>query len=93
MVNQKAKLRDMNLSVPAGEGGELEVMVQNQPCRGGRQLAVDVTVRSVLTADGLPKARAAYVDGVVADGAQRDQGDAYPELARSKKCELVVVSL
>lgn len=82
-------LRDMNLGVDAADQRRIEVLAQGLPCRGGAQLAVDVTLRSVLTAGGEARPRAAEEDGVVCEGARRDKEDAYP----ARRCSLVVVAL
>ena len=63
------------------------------PLHAGAQLAVDVILRSALTADNKPKPRAADVDGAVAESARRDKELTYPELLASKRCVLVVVAL
>ena len=93
MVRTNAKLRDMNIGVGASDERHIEVLAQGLPCRSGRQLAVDVTLRSVLAADGEPHPRTANEDGVAADGARRDKEDQYPELLHARRCSLVVVAL
>ena len=86
-------LRDLSVGVSASDGRRLEVLAQGLPCRGGRQLAVDVTLRTVLRADGTPQPRAATVDGIVATRARQDKEDAYPELVAARRCALVVVAI
>ena len=54
---------------------------------------MDVTLRSVLAADGSPHARAATEDGVVAEGARRDKEDKYVELVGAARCRLVVMAI
>ena len=76
----------------AADGRWLKVLAQGLPCRGGRQLAVDVIFRSVLRADGTPQPRAATVDGIVATRARQDNDDAYTELVAATRCALVVVA-
>ena len=61
--------------------------------RSSKQLAVDVTLRSVLAADGSPRPRSSTVDGVVAASARKDKEDKYPELTREGRCCLIVVSI
>ena len=51
-VRQNVFLRDLNVNVCA-------VLAQDLPCSGGVQLAVDVTLRSVLTCEGEAHAHAA----------------------------------
>ena len=83
----------MNSGIPATDGRELEVLAQGLPCRAGMQLAVDVTLRSAVSADGQPRPRAAGTDGAVAESARRDKEDKYPELLCSQRCALVVVAV
>ena len=88
-----AYLKDMNLGVHAADLRRIEVLAQSLPCRSGAQLAVNITVRSVLTAAGDARPCAADEDGVIADGARRDKEEAYPELLAARRCALVVVAL
>ena len=92
-VRTNAMLKDMNVGVPAADGRKLEILAQGLPCRFGKQLAVDVTLRHVLSADGDVKPRAAAVDGIVAAAARRDKEDTYPELAHGFRSSLVIVAL
>ena len=69
------------------------MLAQGLPCRKGRQLAIDITLRSVLTGDGKPRPRAAGEDGVVAEGARQDKADTYPELVTARRCELIVLAI
>ena len=59
----------------------------------GPKMALDVTLRHVLDSRGEAHANAANVDGAVADSARADKLRAYPELASSRRCELVVVCI
>ena len=61
-------------------------MVGGLPCRGGAQLAVDVTLRSAVGADGEARQGAADVDGAVAQRARRDKEEAYPEVVAARRC-------
>ena len=56
-VKPNVMLVDLNVGVRAGDGRRLEVLAQGLPCRSGKQLAVDVTLRHALTTDGLPRSR------------------------------------
>ena len=77
----------LNLGVGSADDREIEVLAQGLPCRGGRQMALDITLRSALTCAGAPRARAATEDGVVAQEARRDKSSVYPELCLSRRCE------
>ena len=92
-VRYNAFLRDMNVHVPANDERRIEVLAQDLPCFGGAQLAVDITLRSVLGSSGQPKPHAADVDGAVLMAARRDKEATYPELAASTRCMLVVVAI
>ena len=81
----------MNVDVVASDGRRIEVLAQDLPCFGGAQLAVDITLRCVLTRAGEPHRNAANVDGAVLVNARRDKEAKYPELVASSRCKLVVV--
>jgi hypothetical protein len=93
VVRQNVLLKNLNANVRASDKRAVEVVAQGLPCRGGKQLAVDVTLRSVLAADGTPHSRAASADGVVALRARQDKQSTYPELVKAPRCELVVVAV
>ena len=93
VVRTNAKLRDMNLGIAAADERAVEVLAQGLPLRAGAQLAVDITVRSVLTGDGTPRPRAADTDGVVASSARADKEARYPELVAGGRCVLVVLAV
>ena len=63
------------------------------PCKSGAQLAVDTTLRSVLTARGDARPNAARQDGAIANEARQDKQDTYPELVASERCVLIVLAL
>ena len=56
-------------------------------------MAVDVTMRSVLTAGGQPHPRAASEDAAIANAARADKEAKYPELLAQGRCVLVVLAL
>ena len=93
VVRTHTLLKDLNVDVRAGDNRRLEVVAQGLPLKGGAQLVVDVTLRSVLGCDGKPKPRSADEDGAVATDARKDKENAYPELVSSNRCALVVVAL
>ena len=92
-VRFDAYLRDMNVDVVASDGRRIEVLAQDLPCCGGAQLAVDITLRCVLTRTGEPHRNAADVDGAVLVNARRDKEAKYPELVASRRCKLIVVGI
>ena len=92
-VRFNAFMRDMNIGVGATDARRIEVLVQDLPCFGGAQLAVDVTLRCALTRTGEPHPHAADVDGAVLVKARHDKKTTYPELLNSGRCRLVVVAI
>ena len=92
-VKFNAYLRDMNVCVRAADERRIEVLAQDLPCHNGVQLAIDITLRGVLSKDGEPHPQAADVDGAVLDHARRDKEAKYPELVASGRCLLVVVAI
>ena len=72
-VRYNTKLRDMNVAVAAEDERAIEVLASGLPIRQGVQFAVDVTVRCVLTADGLPTPRAARHHGAALLRARADK--------------------
>ena len=92
-VRFNAFLRDMNVNVAATDERRIEVLAQDLPCFGGAQLAVDVTLRCVLSSTGEPHPNTADVDGAALAAARADKERTYPELTTSGKCRLVVVAI
>ena len=92
-VRMNARLVDMNVSVPAGDAREIEVLASGLPGLGGSQVAIDTTLRSVCHANGIPRARTHWQDGAVAADAVADKRAHYPELAVGTRCKLVVFSM
>ena len=92
-VRFDACFRNMNVDVVASDGRHIEVLGQDLPCHGGAQLAVDITLRCVLTRAGEPHRNAADVDGAVLVNARRDKEAKYPEMVASRRCKLVVVGI
>ena len=83
----------MNLGVAADDERRIEVLASGLPCFNGAQLAVDITLRSAVSADGEPRSQAARVDGATLDAARLDKEDKYAELVGGRRCQLVVVAV
>ena len=60
---------------------------------GGNQLAVDTTLLSPLTREGVPRQRGGTFAGTALGDARRRKEHTYPELLRSRRCKLVVLGL
>ena len=78
---------------PANDERSIEVLASGLPHHHLSQLAVDITLRSALTAQGLPCPGAASIDGSVLHRARRDKERKYHELIEGEHCRLIVVAL
>ena len=90
LVRCNTKLRDMNVAVPAPDERAIEVLASGLHLFQGAQLAVDVTVRSALTAHRLACVGAATTDGVVLARARGHKERKYHELLTGDDSRLVV---
>eukprot|EP00973_Karenia_brevis_P090488 12402835-Karenia_brevis.AAC.1 len=50
-VRMNVLISSLNIHVPAGNGRRIEVLAPGLPCRSGGQIAIDVTMRSLLRID------------------------------------------
>ena len=92
-VRHNVLVRDLNVAVHASDERRLEIVCNGLPVMGGSQLAIDVTLRSSPTRDGLPRGDAAWKDGAIAEGARATKETKYPELVSSGRCRLVVLGI
>ena len=92
-VRCNVKLRDMNVRVHATDERSIEVLASGLAMNHGAQLAVDITLRSAVTACGRACPNAATVDGAVLTRARRDKETKYVELLEGDRCQLVVVGV
>ena len=83
----------MNVAISAPNAREIEVLASGLPMHHGAQLAVDITIRSALTANGSASPNAAHTDGAVLLRARMDKEEKYHELLDAERCCLVVVGL
>ena len=83
----------MNVAISANDERSIEVLASGLPLHRGSQLAVDITLRSALTAQGLPCPGAASTDGSVLHRARRDKERKYHELVEGERWRLTVVAL
>ena len=87
-------LRDMNVNVAGTDERRIvEVLAQDLPCFGGAQLAVDITLRCVVSSAGEPHPNTTDVDGAALMVAREDKERIYPERTTSGRCRLVVVAI
>ena len=93
LVRFNVKLRDMNVTVPVDDDRAIEVLASGLPMRHGAQLAIDITLRSATSANGLPRRNAAHRDGAVLTQARADKEAKYAELVAGNHCFLVVIAL
>ena len=93
VVRRNVKLRDMNTTVLVNDAREIEVLASGLPMHRGAQLAVDITLRSAITASGEACPNAAAVNGAVLHRARRDKETKYAELVEVERCRLVVVPI
>ena len=93
-VLQHTFLRDLNLEgISDDDGRHIEVIAAGLPGVGGAQIALDATLVSPVQANGLPRPRAAFNDGVALQTARELKNSKYPELMRSRRCRLVVTAM
>ena len=76
-VRCNAKLRDMNIAVSAADERSIEVLASGLPVHHGAQLAVDITLRSAVTAQGEARPNAAHVNGAVLTAARQAKAAKY----------------
>ena len=60
-----SSLHQLNIAVPVDDARAVEVLASGLPLFHRAQLVVDITLRSALTATGLPRPGAVVVDGIV----------------------------
>ena len=82
----------MNIDVSAADERSIEVLASGLPVHHGAQLAVDITLRSAVTA-GEARPNAARVNGAVLTAARQAKAAKYWELLESARCHLVVVGI
>ena len=66
--------------VPPSDNRELDIVVERLPICGGKTVIGDVTLRSPLSAQGVPKNGAEKDAGSTFHGARLNKANAYPEL-------------
>ena len=85
-----------NLNVPAVQRVDdrtIEVTATGLPLWHGSQLAIDTTLVSPLTGAAQPRRRGGQYAGAALHTARQNKERAYPELAGSNRCCLVVLAM
>ena len=85
-VPHQVARRDVAISA----NDELSTLASGLPLHHVSQLAVDITLRSVLTARSLPCLGAATTDGSVLQRARRDKERKYLESFEGERCRFFV---
>ena len=92
-VQENVLLRDTNLPrIAANDGRRLEVVATGLPLYRGVPLGVDCTMVSPLHTDGTPWPRAAAVDGVAIQRAEREKERTYHDLLGSSRLRLTTLA-
>ena len=86
-------LREMNITVPASDEREIEVLASGLPLNHGGQLTVDITLRCALNSFGEATPNDATVNGATLLRARRDKETKYWELLHESRCQLIVVGI
>ena len=83
----------MNIDVSAADERSIEVLASGLPVHHGAQLAMDITLRSAVTAQGEARPNVARVNGAVLTAARQAKAAKYWELLEGARCHLVVVGI
>ena len=83
----------MNVRVHATDERSIEVLASGLAMNHGAQLAVDITLRNAVTANGRACPNVGTVDGAVLTKARLDKETKDAELVESDRCQLVVVGI
>ena len=79
-VMSNITVRDLDVARPdPRDRRRLEIVADNLPLFGGRQLAVDTTLVSSLNCDGSAQPRATNMDGAAMEAARQRKSRTYPE--------------
>ena len=93
MGRENVFLTELNLVRVTGKlGRRLEVVVSGLPYKRGAQIAVDTTLVSPLTREGVARPKAHWCDGAALEAAKRDKETKYPDVHSSPLAELVVLA-
>ena len=92
-LSRGSELRHMNIDVVFDDERASEVFGSGLLLHFRSHLAVDITLRCTLTAQGLAAANAATTDGAALMAARTDQDRTDHEVLEGDRCQLVVVGL
>ena len=93
-VRTNVLVRDLNAAGPdLRDHRQIEVIAEGLPLYHGRQLVIDATLVSPLTAAGLPAHGSHLRDGAAIDQAVRRKHRTYADLLNQHRCRLVVAAI
>ena len=93
-VTTNTLITDLNIpNVNRVDNRRIEVIANGLPIFQGAQLAVDTTLVSPLTSEGLPRRRGGQFAGAALAQARLNKERTYPELLQSGRCRLVVFAV
>ena len=84
-------VRDLNVAVARFDDRRIEVIANGLPLWNGAQLAVDTTIVSPLTANGVARSLRDPARPIALQEARRRKEATYPELVGNARCRLVVL--
>ena len=90
-VTCNALVRDLNVAVARFDDRRIEVIANGLPLWNGAQLAVDTTIVSPLTANGVARSLRGPARPIALQEARRRKEATYPELVGNARCRLVVL--
>ena len=88
-VKENQLLRDLNVVAQADDQRRIEVIANGLPFWGGKQVAIDTTVVSALTGQGVARGRR---EGQAIHEAEQDKRRRYLELLTGTRCHFLVVA-
>ena len=93
-VSTNVFLRDMNIDDAVADARQIEVVANGLPMWNGAQVAIDTTMVSPVTANGMARPSADVRPGVPCESIIREKRRRkYPELLRAGRCRLFVFAL
>ena len=92
-TSAKQKYMNCTNDIKSVNVSTIEVVASGLPLQDGAQLAVDITLRCALAADGTAHPNAAFEDGAVCSRTRGQKEHKYAKLLTEDRCGLVMVAL